>query len=359
MPGEINFFDTYTLNAITKEIVPEASFFRDRYFPTGANDIFATDKVLTEYQKGDRKMACFVAPRVGDIPVARDGYAIHEYKPAFIAPSRELTLDDLAKRGFGEAIYANSTPAQRAARLQLEDQTDLDRRIARREEWMAVQTIINNGCDMQEYIDANTVGDVKHIQFYDGISSDHLYTVDPTKKWGTSDGNVAKDVEAMCRLLARRGLPAADLVLGTDAAEAIVKDAQVNTMLNMLVNLNNSAIDEEIVYPGVTRMGLLNFHGFKLNVFNVSESYDADNGTDTAYLPAKAAIVTAPGCGHTMYGQITQINYGDEGYTSYAAKRVPKLIVDQEHDIRKIRLGSRPLTAPKNYCPYIYSSEVC
>lgn len=102
--------------------------------------------MLTEYRKGDRKMAAFVSARAGDIPMDRIGYAIHEYQPAFIAPSRLLTLDDLTKRGFGEAIYANSTPAQRAARLQLDDLTDMDRRIVRREEWMCAQTMINNAC---------------------------------------------------------------------------------------------------------------------------------------------------------------------------------------------------------------------
>ena len=69
MATTIDFFDTYVLLAITEEIVPQPSFFKDRYFPTGANDIFAADKVLTEYRKGDRKMAAFVSPRAGDIPM--------------------------------------------------------------------------------------------------------------------------------------------------------------------------------------------------------------------------------------------------------------------------------------------------
>ena len=68
MPAVLNFFDTYMLLAITEEIVPQQTFFKDRYFPTGANDIFRSDKVLTEYRKGDRKMAAFVSARAGDIP---------------------------------------------------------------------------------------------------------------------------------------------------------------------------------------------------------------------------------------------------------------------------------------------------
>ncbi len=63
--ASLNFFDTYTLLAVEEEVVPQPCFFKERYFPTGADDVFAADKVLTEYRKGDRKMAPFVAPRAG------------------------------------------------------------------------------------------------------------------------------------------------------------------------------------------------------------------------------------------------------------------------------------------------------
>ena len=44
----INFFDNVILQAISEEIVPKVSFFKDRYFPTGAGDIFKANEVLTE-----------------------------------------------------------------------------------------------------------------------------------------------------------------------------------------------------------------------------------------------------------------------------------------------------------------------
>ena len=50
----INFFDNVILQAISEEIVPKVSFFKDRYFPTGAGDIFKANEVLTEYRSGDR-----------------------------------------------------------------------------------------------------------------------------------------------------------------------------------------------------------------------------------------------------------------------------------------------------------------
>ena len=61
----LNFFDNIILAAAVEEVVPAVGFFKDRYFPTGAGDIFKADKVITEYRDGDRKLAAFVAPRVG------------------------------------------------------------------------------------------------------------------------------------------------------------------------------------------------------------------------------------------------------------------------------------------------------
>lgn len=352
---ELNFFDNYVMMAITEEIVPKVSFFRDRYFPTGANDIFNADKVLTEYRKGDRKMACFVAPRSGDIPVDRRGYEIHEYQPAYIAPSRLLTLDELNKRGFGEAFYPGSTKAQRAARLQLDDLTDLDRRILRREEWMCVQTMLNNACTMREYIDANTAGEVNSVYFYDS-TSDHTYTV--SSKWDAAGGDFFGDVETMCDQLAERGLPAEDLIIGTGVSKAIKKLPEVRELLKKDSGIITGEINAKLTkYPGVTFLGTLNFNGYELNIFCVKETYVDDNNITQRYFPAKGAIVTAPECGHLMYGNITQINHGSTEYETYAAKRVPKLVIDQDKDTRKIRLGARPLAAPKDYCPYIYAEN--
>ena len=83
-----------------------------------------------------------------------------------------------------------------------------------------------------------------------------------------------------------------------------------------------------------------------------------ETGKSARYFPATAAMVTAPDCGHMMYGSITQMDYGKTDYTTYAAKRVAKLVVDQDKDTRKLRLGCRPLAAPKTYCPYIYAADV-
>lgn len=355
MPENINLFDTYALLAINEQVAPEQRFLKDRYFHTEEGDIFTTNKVMTEFRHMDRKLAAFVSPRIGDIPVDRVGFAVNEYEPARIAPSRLLTVDDLKKRGFGEALYVNATEAQRAARLIQEDMTDLRRRIDARLEWMCAQVMINNACTMQTYVDAETEGEVQYVQFYSG-TSEHTHTINT--KWNASNGDVFKDVKAMCRKLSKRGLPAVDLLLGTDTADALVNIDDVRQLLNKTSGIITGQIEEELTrYNGVSFMGTMNFGGFRLNVFSVDESYLDENDTEQAYIPAKSAIVTAPRCGHLMFGAVTQIDFGSDIQTTHAGETVPKVTVDQENDIRKLRLESRPLAAPRTYCPYIYAAN--
>ena len=353
MGANIDVFDTYYMAGMVKEITPTPSFFKDRYF--GEEDPFSTDKVLIEFMDGDQTMVPFIAPRVGDIPVDREGYQIFEFEPSLIAPSRILSLDDLKKRGFGEALFAGSTPAERAKKIQLRDLTDLDRRIARREEWMAAQTIINNGVDMVEFIDADTQGQTVPIRFYDTSGSNPgVYTVSPV--W-TTWALMCADVVAMCDALSKRGLPVSDLVLGSTTW------ATVKGFTGLLDELDNRSIDvgqirASIAGTGVTYLGKLNFEGYMLDVFVARETYVDASGVTQLYFPAKSAMVSAPACGKTYYGAVTQIDYGAEEFETYTGRRIPKLCINQEKDIRKLRLAARPITAPKNKAPWIYAANV-
>ncbi|MDR1158351.1 MAG: major capsid protein [Oscillospiraceae bacterium] len=356
MPRNIDLFDTYYMAGMVQEIVPEMTFFRDRYFGTNpGTDIFAANKVLVEYRDGSRKLAPFVVERAGDIPMARGGYEAHEFEPPHILPSKLLSLDDLRLRGFGEALYSGATPAERARALQLRDLSDLDLSITRREEWMSVQTMVNNGCAMVAYIDDKTKGKTYDVFYYNMSESNPArYTVGD--EWDDTNGNFWGDVEAMCAMLADRGLPAADLVIGSTVGQFILSDEIAAKRLDNR-RMEFGRIAPEISSPGVSWLGRLNFGGFELDIFSARETYEDDAGATQRYFPAKSAMVTAPGCGHMMYAQITQIE-PDEQYYTFALRRVPKFVVNRDKDTRKLRLGARPLAAPLRKAPWIYAANV-
>lgn len=356
MAVQLDITQSYVLQAIAENTAPEKLFFSDRYFSTGQGDVFTQDKVLVEYQRaGMRKMARFVPDRGGAIPVERSGYEMYEFRPAYIAESRVLTVDDLAQRGFGEPLITGTTPAQRAVRLLSGDIAELEARISRRIEWMCANVMQNNALTMQEYLDANTPGEIKHIQFYD-TESEHSYTVQ--NKWNSADANILGDVYAMCTMLADRGLIAADLLIGTDVADVFYKNEDIRTMLDKSYAYTFGEINERITAPGISELGRLNFRGFSLKVIVVGSKYEDESGTTKSYFPADAAMVTFPGCGRVAYGAVTLMPYRADNFETIAKTRVTKLFVDNEHNTRKIELYSRPIAMPKVYTPYIFADKV-
>ena len=96
----MNMYDTVYMLAAIEELPLEHTFFKDRYFPTDdVMDVFNTSKVLADYREGSRKKAPFVMPRIGSLPVGREGFSTFELEPAYIGLSMPMTLDQLQKRG--------------------------------------------------------------------------------------------------------------------------------------------------------------------------------------------------------------------------------------------------------------------
>lgn len=58
---------------------------------------------------------------------------------------------------------------------------------------------------------------------------------------------------------------------------------------------------------GVTHLGALNFSGRMLDIIVVDETYETEDGQDTPFLADGSVIVTAPNCGHTLYGAVSQL----------------------------------------------------
>lgn len=346
-----NFYDTHTLLMAVESLTPANSFLRDRYFPTNvASDVFATDDVLVEYKDGSKKVAPFVAPRKGGVTILRSGYTMERYTPPFVAPKRALSYDDLAKRGFGEALYSQLTPAQRQQVLVLRDADELGEFITRREELMAAETMLTNGCIMKHIADDATKDDEMEIRFYTGDSNPATYT--PETKWDAEGAHIIDDLQAMARLLTSKGLRASDLVCSPDVADAIIKNAEVQKFLD-LRRYELGEVKPETLAPGAAIMAVLNVGGRKISVISYDETYTDDNGDDVQYIPSGKCILTAPACGRTLYGAVSQVEQSDGLFHTYAGKRVPKYLADANGNTRSLTISSRPLMIPNNKNPFI------
>lgn len=347
----LNFYETHTLLKAVEKLPPLTTFLRDRYFPTNdATDIFATNDVLVEYRDGSRMIAPFVAPRKGGVTMVRQGYEANRYEPPCVAPRRGLTIDDLKKKGFGEALMSDMKPADREKYYLLSDSDELSAMITRREEQMAAEVMQTNGCVMKHIADDVSEADEMSIQFYSGEENPATYT--PTGNWEKDYTGIIKDLSVMVRMLTLNGLPATDLVCGVDAADTLLNNTEIQKLMD-INKYNIGHVDPKMLPEGASLICVLNVLGRNIDVFCYDQQYRDLDGKDKPFIDPKNVILTAPGAGHTAYGAVTQMEESDKQYYTHKGKRVPKVLSDVEHNTRSLTMTACPLLMPNQKNPFI------
>lgn len=349
-----NFYDTHTLLASVQQLPPLHTFLLDRYFPTNAaSDIFATTDVLVEYKKGSKKAAPFVAPRKGGITILRDGYTMKRFTPSYIAPKRPLTIDDLSKRGFGEALYATLTPEQRQGVLMLGDLDDLRAMNMRRKEAMAAQVIFTNACLMDEYVDDFNHSEPREVRYYDGEANPAVYT--PSANWTTTEESgkqIINDLAAMISMLTSRGLPATEVIVAPDVADVLLANEWIIRLLDNR-NYHIGGVDPETLPAGASKIARLNIKGRMIDILCYEDTYTEIDGAVHQFVPAGMIAVGAPAAGRTVYGAVTQVEQSDGEFHTYTGVDVPKYLSDANHNTREVMLTTAPLCMPNNENPFI------
>lgn len=348
----IDIYKTKTMLAAIKQMKPVTSFLRDRYFLNGAGDNFPTEEVLVEYKDATgKKMAPVVLPRKGSISVERDGYSTHKMVPPLVAPERPLTIDDLNQKQMGENLFSDRTPAQRQAEILAQDLVDFDEMHTMREEYIAAKCMFENGYVLRQYADKYGEGEYVEyeMRFYDGDSNPAVYI--PGVKWDGSTSDKMADLYQMIRMLTTKGNRASEVLLGVDAADALMSDAKIKELLD-LNNYNIGSINPMQLPQGAARLGILNVKGRNIDLLMYDETYvDEETGKDTPYIPAKSICMTAPGSGRLLRGAVSQIEQTDGQWHTYMGARIPRYWA--EKDARELRVASRPLLIPRTKNPFI------
>lgn len=354
-----NFYNTHTLLSSVKELAPLHSFLKDRYFPTNAaTDIFTTNDVLVEYMKGSKKAAPFVAPRKGGVTIMRDGYTMKRFTPSYIAPKRTLTIDDLNKRGFGEALYSDLTPEQRQGVLILGDLDDLRAMNTRRIEAMAAEVIFTNACVMDAYVDDLNKFEENEVIFYDEEANPAMYTPAATLDTSVEAGKqFLADVANMGSMLTSRGLPFTEVLVAPDVADVMLNNEWIIKLLDTN-NYNIGGVDPATLPNGAAKIARLNIKGRMIDFLTYEDTYTELDGTVKPFIPAGMIAAGAPAAGRTVYGAITQIEQSDGEFHTYAGENVPKYISDATKNTREVQLSTAPLCIPNNANPFISAKVI-
>lgn len=346
-----DIYKTKTMLGAIKQMEPVHSFLRDRYAPTNPRDVFASDEVLVEYKDAtNRKLAPIVVNGVSGITVDRKGYETFRMEPPKISLKRELTEDVLSKKGLGEAIFSELTPAQRQQQFLAEDLVELDQMITNREEFIVSKLLFNNGYTLKQHADEyGTLAKDYEMKFYTESTNPAVYA--PGIKWNAEGSDKLADLYIMVRKLTTAGNAATDVLLGADAVDEFMADAAVQKLLD-LNNYDVGSIAPQLMADGATLLGIINVRGHRLNLISYDGTHeDEETGAIVNYIPAKSICVTSPGCARGLAGCVTQMEQSDGQFHSYTGRRVPRHWFDKNG--RELQMTSKPLYIPKSKNPFI------
>lgn len=312
---------------------PVRSFLQKTFFPGSQTHI--TEKVEFDVRKGKRIMAPLVSPRKGGKVITRQGWKTNQFTTPKIAPERALTIDDISSRAIGENIYSQKTPEEREDELLAKDFTDLEEAIDRRKEWMCRQILFEGKIDVQdeeEGVDVQIDFGFTNIVVLGADEQWTLATVNPLPLFRRFRKKIIKDT----------GRAPDIAIFSSDVIEDFIMNTFVIKAMDVL-NMKNVVIEPRVVDPALTFYGRI--AELDLDLYTYDEWFLNDEGEDESIIPPGTVLLGhSDGEGQIEYGLVTQME--DKKFRSYEGKLVPKVWADENSEVKKVRLTSRPLPRP-------------
>lgn len=153
------------------------------------------------------------------------------------------------KKGFGESIYSNKSPEERAVELLGRDMTELEEAIQRRKEWMAREIILTGAISVQ---DAEEGVDVE-IDF----NFTNKTTLVSEALWSAATSNPIEDLATWRRAVIKAtGKAPTVCIMANDVYQAFKVHPKVNQERQLLTS-STVKIEPRIVDPSLTFLGRL------------------------------------------------------------------------------------------------------
>lgn len=324
--------DLYNPRQMTQallESLPVRRFLTSTFFDVEEHD---TKSFQIDIWKGSRRLAPVVHPKLAGKVVDREKFRTLEFTPPYLKPKKVTEVDHILTRQPGEAVYpiGANTPAQRAAALLGRDMAELDESIQRKVEVMAAEALFTG----QVTVKGDGVDTVVDYDF----DSTHLVTLSGAGLWSASTADILGNLKTWKRLVSKdSGMTATDVVMGSEAADALLKNEGLLKLLNTW-NVNVGALNPMEMPDGVTYLGRLTAVG--LDLWTYDEWYlDEETDAEAPIVPEDKVLVIARSIRATVhYGVIQDLEAGN-----FASRVFAKSWVEKDPSARMLLVQSAPL----------------
>lgn len=330
-----DYYDPKYLRGVIQLIHPVKSFFKDRFFSESVK--FPTERVSFEFYDSGMKIAPYANGHSGPVAIEHEGYSVKTYTPALLSVKRAITNDLIAQKLLGESPYnSGMSPESRAQEIAAQDLDELTAMIYRKQEFMCARVLQDGKLD----IEGKGVHETADFNFQ------NIENTQSADKWTSSYDLVGK-LKAKAQLIRSQGYNPDTLILGVDAANALIDNTKIQKLLDNR-RIVSGQIEPKELETGCEYLGGLILPGLFCDIYCDNEYYyDDATKSSKPYLDSDCAILIDSKVRHNMlYGAITYIDQKSEQHVSEMNEYVPRTWIDIESSIKYISVSSRCLPCP-------------
>jgi len=302
---------------------------------------FDTEKVAFDKVERALRKAPFVSPNIAGKPQRQQGFQTKDFAPAYVKPKFVVDANRPLKRMPGERLLGSMSPVDRYNRVIAELLAEGDKQIARTEEWMAAQILLNGSVVVSGE-------DFPSMTVDYGRPSGHTVVLSGGARWGQAGVKALASLRAWASTVQiASGFNPNVVIMDPKAADLFTADTDVQQILNNRVNtpigndfrigyvqlagLVTGAVGEEVKYLG--RIG-------EFDIFVYQQIYKDPDGTLQRMLPDNTVIMGSPTGvqGTRCYAAVRDAKAGFR-----ALARFPKMWTEEDPSVTYLMTQSAPL----------------
>ncbi|ECJ5891777.1 major capsid protein [Salmonella enterica subsp. salamae] len=306
-------FTTSELIAATQQVFKFNPLFSRLFFRE--THTFTTEEVFLDKIPGKVNMAIYCSPMItGKVDRTR-GYSTNHFKPGYTKPKHTVNPNMSIKRAAGESVGQPENPAERRAKIIMQNLRDEELSICQLEEYQAVQAVLYGKYEVSG----------SNIETYEidmGRSAANNVTQSGSTAWSSQDADTydpSDDIEAY-----------ADLASGT--VNVIVMDGkawkQLKRFKKFWAALDTRRGSDSQIEIALKDLGdVVSFKGYYGDTAIVvykGQYVDPETGNEKRYLPDNTMVLgNTKNRGFRTYGAIQDEDALKEGICE--ATRYPKI----------------------------------
>jgi hypothetical protein len=277
-------------------------WYANRYFKP-AGGVHGARLVQLDILRGGQRLAPIQRPTERSRMLDREATSERLIRLPYMKPGRPTTAEEIiARREPGTHLYSERDLVGAAQRQLGRDIEDLDDAIARREEYMAAQSVIT-GVTPLVSMDENGVTSIEAEVDW-GMPVAHLVTLTSTHLWTHAESDPLKNLRVWANLIiASAQISPTMLTVGTAVADALLRHGKILELLdNRRVEAGTLELRAQAV-EGITYIGRLK----GIDIYEDARTYTDDSGASQPFTPVDRVVLGAPGENRWHHGPISDL----------------------------------------------------